>query len=81
MARPARPAATPEQERLRAALAVQGRSQAWLAAEIGVSQMTVSRWLGRTAVDRGEKVPKPMRRAVARALKIPQRELFNDRED
>lgn len=69
-------APTPEQKRLRRALDRAERSAAWLARQVGVSDMTMSRWLGRAKSDHGQRVPERMREPVAKALGVPATDLF-----
>ncbi|WP_415441340.1 helix-turn-helix domain-containing protein [Acetobacter okinawensis] len=58
---------------LKALLKEQGKTQAQLAAQIGVSEPTVSRWVRGTAF-----IPTQMLRAVSRALGVPLETLVPD---
>ncbi|WP_366918371.1 helix-turn-helix domain-containing protein [Acetobacter senegalensis] len=60
---------------LKALLKERGKTQAQLAAQIGVSEPTVSRWVRGSAF-----IPTQMLRAVSRALGVPLEELVPDDE-
>ena len=60
---------------LKALLKEQGKTQAQLAAQIGVSEPTVSRWVRETAF-----IPTQLLRVVSRALGVPLEDLVPDDE-